>query len=306
MIDRKHFGVLLVSGAVALSAVVVALATASFGTGRTNDGNAPIVAVAVERQTSPPDADNDNDGLPNWKETLYTTDLANPDTDGDGMNDGDEVALGANPLVFGTEPRGEEAYVAPSALSPTEALARELFVSYAKLRTDGTVDPSEIDAAVESLLSRRIESGEEQNAPHYTLADVTAEEDVAIGAYAGALTAALKEADSVREYELSVFARVVEKDSELERQKLKASAALYASIGKKLLAMEVPPSLAGEHVALINGLSALAYEIERLSAWGSDPYEALLLLGAYGKAEDAMTLSMDDLFTLMASLQKET
>lgn len=42
--------------------------------------------------------DSDNDGLTDWEEEfLYFTDPNNPDTDGDGMFDGEEVRLGRNP-----------------------------------------------------------------------------------------------------------------------------------------------------------------------------------------------------------------
>ena len=43
--------------------------------------------------------DPDNDGLTNLQESQYNTDPNNPDTDGDGINDGDEVAQGRNPNI---------------------------------------------------------------------------------------------------------------------------------------------------------------------------------------------------------------
>jgi|SRR3989344_1943650 len=45
--------------------------------------------------------DTDNDGLPSWEETLFKTDPANPDTDGDGVNDGEEIKGGRDPLAQG-------------------------------------------------------------------------------------------------------------------------------------------------------------------------------------------------------------
>lgn len=45
--------------------------------------------------------DPDHDGLKNWEEALYHTDPNNPDTDGDGVSDGDEVKMGCDPLVKG-------------------------------------------------------------------------------------------------------------------------------------------------------------------------------------------------------------
>jgi len=49
----------------------------------------------VESQTK----DSDNDGLQDWQEDLYKTDYLNPDTDGDGYLDGEEINSGHNPLV---------------------------------------------------------------------------------------------------------------------------------------------------------------------------------------------------------------
>lgn len=53
------------------------------------------------------DSDDDNDGLSDNQEDINTngivdageTDPLNPDTDGDGINDGDEISLGTNPLA---------------------------------------------------------------------------------------------------------------------------------------------------------------------------------------------------------------
>ncbi len=43
--------------------------------------------------------DSDNDGLRDWEEELFHTNPNNPDTDGDGYLDGEEIDSGHNPLV---------------------------------------------------------------------------------------------------------------------------------------------------------------------------------------------------------------
>ncbi len=42
--------------------------------------------------------DSDNDGLPDYLEDFYGTDINNPDTDGDGYKDGEEVENGYDPM----------------------------------------------------------------------------------------------------------------------------------------------------------------------------------------------------------------
>ena len=56
------------------------------------------VTLAVVQITQTAEADPDEDGLPTWREIELGTDPFNPDTDGDGLNDGEEI------LVYGTNP----------------------------------------------------------------------------------------------------------------------------------------------------------------------------------------------------------
>jgi hypothetical protein len=63
--------------------------------GQWQSGGLPIEDNTVK------DADPDADGLTNTMELFYGSDMDNPDTDADGMNDGDEVSAGRNPTGQG-------------------------------------------------------------------------------------------------------------------------------------------------------------------------------------------------------------
>ncbi len=61
----------------------------------------PFAAIGIGTPLPVPDTDTDRDGLTNKEESYWNTDFQNPDTDGDGFKDGEEVASGHNPLKRG-------------------------------------------------------------------------------------------------------------------------------------------------------------------------------------------------------------
>jgi hypothetical protein len=81
-----------------------ALPTASEGrqpsASQTAEGIGLPDASTNENQTA--NDDPDEDGLPNSLETFYGSDANNPDTDGDGVTDGEEVSRGQNPTGKGS------------------------------------------------------------------------------------------------------------------------------------------------------------------------------------------------------------
>lgn len=63
----------------------------------------PFAAIGIKNMLSGPDTDMDKDGLINREESYWNTDFQNPDTDGDGFLDGEEVASGHDPLKSGPD-----------------------------------------------------------------------------------------------------------------------------------------------------------------------------------------------------------
>lgn len=71
-------------------------------------------------------SDADHDGLKAWEEALYGTDPNNPDTDGDGTSDGDEVKAGRSPLVKGPNDKMNSAALAATPKNPTDDTSKNL------------------------------------------------------------------------------------------------------------------------------------------------------------------------------------
>ncbi len=63
--------------------------------------SAPIAMIGAQTLLPAPDTDADHDGLTNKEESYWNTDFQNPDTDGDGYLDGEEVSSNHDPLKPG-------------------------------------------------------------------------------------------------------------------------------------------------------------------------------------------------------------
>lgn len=76
-------------------------------------------------------ADSDDDGLPDWQERMVGTDPRNPDTDGDGLKDGWEVA-GVVPATAGPSHN-----LLPVAIAAANPLRKDIFVEVDWMRDAG-------------------------------------------------------------------------------------------------------------------------------------------------------------------------
>lgn len=66
-----------------------------------NQPNQNLNLISEQDLTKQINNDTDSDDLADWQETLWGTDINNPDTDGDGTPDGEEVRLGRDPKKAG-------------------------------------------------------------------------------------------------------------------------------------------------------------------------------------------------------------
>jgi len=70
-------------------------------TGSINSELGPNISINLAEQNT--QKDTDSDGLLDWEEYLWNTDINNPDTDGDETSDAEEVRLNRNPKKAGPD-----------------------------------------------------------------------------------------------------------------------------------------------------------------------------------------------------------
>jgi len=129
----------------------------------------PLIKEIDPKLSALMDQDADGDKLKDWEESLWKTDSQKIDTDGDGTNDGEEVALSRDPLKPNTAKNNEVPTdkISPevadnrekitedfSQLTTTEKMSRELFLQYiASVRDGSPLTDTEIQNIVNNTLS---------------------------------------------------------------------------------------------------------------------------------------------------------
>lgn len=280
--------------AVALGVAVLLVAGATYSATMLSGENTDDVVIAPRSQDKAAQ-DTDSDGLPDWQEELYGTDINAADSDNDGVGDQEELAMKANPTEYGSAPTEPLAnYRAPAGLSPTEAMARELFAEYNSKKVDGTYSARDQQQTIENLIERHVEPVSASKI--YGVSDIKLKTGTTDDAYAGVLISVLRESEKVEVYELVHFAHAVGAKDFNGTPELIASAALYRAIVNKMGTIEVPPHVATEHIALMQAISNLADAAQYLGTWSGDPLVALSYVDYFTTSEKKMNAALQNLF----------
>lgn len=223
--------------------------------------------------------DTDKDGLFDWQEALWGTDIKNPDTDGDGTTDGEEVKNNRNPLVKG--PRDELFDISKTSsqrneqapITATEELSKKLLSEF--LGTDSVDLPQTFlqdldNAGIQDIFTKR----------NITISDKTGDED--IKQYLNKVATLIKENfQSLETNELIVLDILLE-DSP---QDLEPGLAPYIDAYNKTIAelktISVPASFADHHVELLNIFNNTISADIALIYSAEDPVRGLLGISAY-------------------------
>ncbi len=248
--------------------------------------------------------DSDNDGLPDWEETLYGTNPHKADTRGLGMTDGEAVAKGLIVPKATTPAQSKTSSVssqststnpglpnAPAEGTLTSAFAQNLFELYmsAKQQNGGApLSQKELHSiamqAIE-LLSKSVSVKPDFKTAgslhisafgHGTLKSFAVSADTVFranprGARFGELDY-LKDALSTSTNKTSIASDI---------KNLNSISNMYKNIASGLSVLPVPKSLAGADLELINALYRIGNVIGDFTRVNSDPFTAIIALKQY-------------------------
>src|SRR3989344_835536 len=234
--------------ALAIAAVGIVTAIVGWRGGGETQREAQDDVAVVDRSITITETDTYGDGLKDWEEALWQTDPRNPDSDGDGIPDGEAIYSSRRlaESTDGTAPSGDATSGTDvTNLTGTEKFSRSLLSRLLLFQGAGisVTDPSVLSSLVSSLSEMFGAQGKNQ----YGRADITvvAVTDAAVRAYGNKMAAAIETAggDVPESFATSGTSNTAEITLLAEAQELTLQQFLGAS---------VPENAVVVHLALVN------------------------------------------------------
>lgn len=242
--------------------------------------------------------DTDNDGLPDWEESLYGTDPRIADTKNLGMTDGAAVkkglivpiAVAASPAASTTAPSAPILGAPPAASegSLTDAFARSFFTLYVSAKqANGGADltADEISALADQAIA--VLASNVSAAPDYkTKADfkVSGTGPTALLEYAASAESVMKVfAPNLPKSELIYLQDALNGDATAFTH-IETLADAYQNVAKGLAVLPVPQELVDTHLKLVNAMKRISGAARDFARVNSDPMLTMLALKQYPQA----------------------
>jgi len=232
--------------------------------------------------------DSDKDGLRNWEEALWNTDTQNPDSDGDGTNDGDEIKAYRNPALAGPNDstisqKEAEGYIQqPKTLSEeiNNQLNAQLLFAGGDAESLSKTQTEEISGSVESILLE--EAAKFQDA--FTSSDIVISARANLRGYANNIAAPISSNFKyLTEPEIDIARKAAETQNFANIKKLESYITAYQKTLAAFKKEPVPSAYANLHVELINIFYNTERSVNEMKLLETDPMRAMVGVQVYRK-----------------------
>lgn len=262
--------------------------------------------------------DTDGDGLPDWEEALYGTDPNKAISNSFGIPDGQaarEGKLTPNALASqlpsadqgtSTAPLTDADFggtPAPAAGSITEQFSREFFQEYVQASNGQPMDQATQQKLVTDLLASFTQKAVAGFSSSYSAVSIHTDSSISVSAYAAQVESIILSNDVSPEdsQPLALMEALIEKNDESARAKLTTLAASYGKISQQLLAVHVPPSLASQHLALVQGFDELHKATAATATFEKDPLGTMGAISAFQPASNMVVSAFKGIATVILS-----
>lgn len=243
--------------------------------------------------------DQDNDGLKDWEERLWGTDPLNPDTDGDGTSDGDEITQNRNPKKAGPDDAISVANTTNrefvDKISPNPFI--ETFLrDYMSVKEGKPLTEAQQEHLSTLLLSELASSSKKFEIKVYSQQNISisnVDDKTSYQKYADYLQNRLiARSPKNPENEGAILQRALNTMDRNELKKLDEILVGHKGLISDLLVQPIPRGLAAQHVSLLNAISSLIASIENMRLAFEDPYGAIEGVRRYGTASEEVSNSL--------------
>ncbi len=263
--DRRIKFILASLGILAVSSTYLALK--SFAPGQT--ASLGIDGTTENSLPSGIDADHDHDGLSNTEESIWNTDFQNPDTDGDGFLDGEEVLSGHDPTIPGPKDSIDDLNITEKAV---DLVAAGLLA--------GDLKPSENNAnyenAIQDISLATIDDFYNTQQPFSApVPRTTRDTQESQETYLNTLAEVIK--TELLDFLISYVPSGAGNISQSKDYFLQKSIRFKTSL-EKLSVLDVPRSWTSTHKKILELLYKLAAHYRSIGSFDTDPLKAFLAL----------------------------
>ncbi len=253
--------------------------------------------------------DSDSDGLPDWQESLYGTDPANPESVKIGVLDGDAVKQGlVKPKVAGagapTGTNGTTSTVGGVAENTVTAqFARQFFTDYLnKYGGFVALSDDELTVFTQAEVQKLIDKTDVKNTYAASQVSVSGTGNAAIRSYLSLTDTSLNTFSFAKEKaELLYMEDAIQRNDTSALKKVQGIGKVYTSMSKALIKIKVPTELRAAHLRVVNALAALGIITTDMGTSDTDPVRSLMGLMRYQEATDEVTASLDALYSVLST-----
>lgn len=231
--------------------------------------------------------DTDSDGLPDWQESLYGTDLNNAHSVNASVTDSEAVAQGLVQPKFKTATSTTLSAssipgVAAAPTTLTDQFSRSLFGQYLTARAKGQPSSAEIAAFVDQGVQELKRTQITPDSFNQGQVRVAGTGPDALLSYVANAEKVILQIDSGKQKdEISYYGDAVNKGDLKALAMVKKYADAYPVAGRALMKLEVPKELATSHLKLANSLMHVGESLQEMSLLNTDPIAAMLGLATY-------------------------
>jgi len=238
-----------------------------------------------------PEPDKDGDGLKDWEELIFGTNPEKKDTDNDGIADKEEYDKSGKSSIT------QQLLFQKDSNNLTQSAGIELFTQYSSLKQTDSYNATNVD-----LLADRVVRELQANIKHD--AYIAGNLSVLNGANAEAIRAYGNALAGIRDMYFEEYKKSpVESPSgagikdPVFIEGMKRVSSIYLQMSKDLMALPVPYEIASTHLDLANNYLNSSITLNETVA-GSDPLKSATALGTYVKlqAEESNILASVSLY----------